>query len=70
MKRLTEPGVRELLLHRRRSRVPWVYLVYGTRDAAELSLPAQERGDVQRRRHVPRIDGRQRELDAWAPGDG
>ena len=60
--------VRELLLRRRRARVPWVYLVYH-RHAPEARnnlprhsaggatagsvLPAQKRRHVERRREIP-----------------
>ena len=43
--------IRELRLRRRRSRVPWVYLVYHQhlRAPALLALSAKERRDVERR---------------------
>jgi hypothetical protein len=50
--------VRELLLRRRRARVPWVYVVYHRHAPAAGKeggsvLSAQKRGDIERRREIP-----------------
>ena len=58
---MTTEIVRELLLRRRRARVPWVYLVYhrhaaGSVLAAKIPdsvLPPEKGRDVERRRKVP-----------------
>ena len=47
--RLRPEVTRELSLRRRRSRIPWMFLVYQVRKSA---LPSQKCGDVQRRAEV------------------
>ena len=47
--RLQPEVTRELSLRRRRSRIPWMFLVYQVRKSA---LPAQKRRNIQGRAHI------------------